>query len=39
MWNQPVKNCGVNRFVDYLMVIDTVEILWNLCEINEERTC
>ena len=30
------KNCGINRFIDYLMAIDTVEILWNLCGIYEE---
>ena len=36
MWNQTVKNYGINRFIDYLMVIDTVEILWNLCGIYEE---
>ena len=28
MWNQTLENCGINRFIDYLMVIDTVEILW-----------
>ena len=31
-----MENCGINRFIDYLMVIDTVEILWNLCGIYEE---
>ena len=36
MWDQTVENCGNNRFKDYLMVIDTVEILWNLCGIYKE---
>ena len=36
MWNQTVENCGINNFLDYLMVINTVEILWNLCGIYEE---
>ena len=36
MWNQTVENCGINGFIDYLIVIDTVEILWNLCGIYEE---
>ena len=31
-----MENCGINRFIDYLMVIDTVEILWKLCGIYEE---
>ena len=40
MWNQAMeklwKNCGINRFIDYLMVIDTLEILWSLCGIYKE---
>ena len=32
MW----KNCGINGFIDYLMAIDTEEILWNSCGIYEE---
>ena len=31
-----MENCGINRFTDYLMVTDTVEILWNLLGIYEE---
>ena len=36
MWNQTEENCGINGFIDYLMVSDTVEILWNLCGIYEK---
>ena len=30
-----MENCRINRFIDYLMGIDIVEILWNLCGIYE----